>query len=85
MPGELSVEVVDDGAGGAAPLPVGVGGGLAGMEQRVQAYRGDVTSGPREIGGWRVTARLRLDTDADTDADTDTDLDVAVASDEDPA
>jgi signal transduction histidine kinase len=67
--GELSVEVVDDGAGRAAPTPVGVGGGLAGMQQRVHAYGGDVLSGPREPGGWRVAARLRFDEDEHQDKD----------------
>jgi signal transduction histidine kinase len=67
QPGELSVEVVDDGAGRAAPTPVGVGGGLAGMQQRVHVYGGDVLSGPREPGGWRVAARLRFDEDEHQD------------------
>jgi signal transduction histidine kinase len=59
--GELHVTVDDDGAGAAAPVAVGVGSGLRGMQERVNAYGGDVDSGPRESGGWRVSARLRLD------------------------
>jgi signal transduction histidine kinase len=69
LPGELRVEIDDDGAGSSAAVPVGVGGGLVGMQQRVHAYGGDVTSGPREPGGWRVAARLRLDGDDGDDAD----------------
>ncbi len=60
-PGELHVTVDDDGAGSSAPMAVGVGSGLRGMQERVYAYGGDVHSGPRESGGWRVSARLRLD------------------------
>jgi signal transduction histidine kinase len=63
LPGELVVEVDDDGAGSTAPMPVGVGGGLVGMQERVHAYGGDVASGPRDPGGWRVAARLSLDPD----------------------
>jgi signal transduction histidine kinase len=60
-PGELRLDVTDDGAGASAPVPVGVGRGLAGMRERVQAFDGEVHSGPRAPGGWRVSARLRLD------------------------
>ncbi len=60
-PGELRLDVTDDGAGAAAPVPVGVGRGLAGMRERVQAFDGEVHSGPRAPGGWRVSARLLLD------------------------
>lgn len=58
-PGELRVDVDDDGAG--ASTPVGVGAGLSGMRERVRAYGGDVQSGPGRSGGWHVSARLRLD------------------------
>jgi signal transduction histidine kinase len=52
--GEVRVEVTDDGLGGAgAP-----GGGMTGMAQRVSAFGGDLTCGPREPCGWRVAARL---------------------------
>ena len=60
-PGELRVDVDDDGAGVSASAPVGVGGGLSGMQERVHAYGGDVQSGPGRSGGWHVSARLRLD------------------------
>jgi signal transduction histidine kinase len=56
-PGEVRVEVEDDGAGsaGAARAP---GGGLTGMAERVGAFGGELTCGPRQPRGWRVTARL---------------------------
>ena len=61
LPGELLVDIDDDGAGVTAPATAGVGGGLLGMRERVHAYGGDVQAGPRGPGGWRVSARLRLD------------------------
>src|ERR1700733_3163497 len=60
-PGELRVDVNDDGAGSAAPAAAGVGGGLPGMRERVRAYGGDVQAGPRQPAGWAVSARLPLD------------------------
>ena len=56
-PDEVRVEVEDDGAGsvGVARAP---GGGLTGMAERVGAYGGELTCGPRQPRGWRVTARL---------------------------
>jgi signal transduction histidine kinase len=61
LPGELRVDIDDDGAGGTAPAPAGVGGGLIGMQERIHAYGGEVRAGPRQPGGWNVSARLRLD------------------------
>ena len=62
LPGELLVDIDDDGAGATtAPATAGVGSGLLGMRERVHAYGGDVQAGPRKPGGWRVSARLRLD------------------------
>jgi signal transduction histidine kinase len=61
LPTELRLEVLDDGAGASAPTPVGVGGGLAGMRERVHAYGGAISVGPGRSSGWRVFARLRLD------------------------
>jgi signal transduction histidine kinase len=61
LPGELQVDIDDDGAGANAAAPAGVGGGLIGMQERIQAYGGDVRAGPRQPGGWNVAARLRLD------------------------
>jgi signal transduction histidine kinase len=61
LPGELLVDVDDDGSGNAAPAPVGVGGGLPGMAERIRAYGGDVRAGPRQPAGWAISARLPLD------------------------
>jgi len=65
-PGELRVDVNDDGAGSAAPASAGVGGGLPGMRERVHAYGGDVQAGPRQPAGWAVSARLPLDNEGTT-------------------
>lgn len=61
LPGEVRVEVDDDGAGGFAPLPTEQGGGLSGMRERVHACLGEVIAGRRHPSGWRVTVRLLLD------------------------
>jgi signal transduction histidine kinase len=61
LPGELQVDIEDDGAGTGAPAPAGTGRGLAGMRERVHAYGGQVQTGPRSPAGWRVSARLHLD------------------------
>jgi len=37
------------------------GGGLIGMRERARVYGGDVQAGPRQTGGWKVSARLLLD------------------------
>jgi signal transduction histidine kinase len=52
---ELSVEVVDDGCGGAAD---GTGYGIAGMSERACLLGGQLTAAPRPGGGFRVEARL---------------------------
>ncbi len=56
-PGEIRVEVDDDGAGSAG-VSRAPGGGLTGMAQRVGAFGGELTCGPRQPRGWRVTACL---------------------------
>jgi signal transduction histidine kinase len=61
LPGELLVDIDDDGAGATAHETAGIGSGLLGMRERVHAYGGDVQAGPRGPGGWKVSARLRLD------------------------
>src|SRR6266704_1790336 len=62
LPGELRVDVDDDGAGKTtAPAPAGTGSGLVGMQERIRAYGGDVQAGPRQPEGWTVSARLQLD------------------------
>ncbi len=58
---ELTIDIEDNGAGALAPTALGVGSGLVGMRERVQAFGGDVRSGPGRQSGWRVSARLRLD------------------------
>jgi two-component system sensor histidine kinase DesK len=49
-----SVEIVDDGVGGAA----GPGNGLAGLRERVAAAGGVVEAGPLQPAGWRLRASL---------------------------
>jgi signal transduction histidine kinase len=65
LPGELRVDIDDDGAGTTAPASTGSGSGLVGMRERIRAYGGDVQAGPRQPEGWTVVARLQLD-DGDT-------------------
>jgi signal transduction histidine kinase len=64
QPGELRVDIDDDGAGATAPATASIGSGLIGMQERVHAYGGDVQAGPRSAGGWTVSAQLHLDGDA---------------------
>jgi signal transduction histidine kinase len=57
---DLDVEVLDDGSGVGAELPVG-GHGLAGMRERVAMYGGSLEAGPADPGpGFRVHARIPL-------------------------
>ena len=51
---ELTVLVEDDGRGAAA-LQEG-GFGIQGMHERVAAFEGRLSAGPRSGGGWRVRA-----------------------------
>jgi signal transduction histidine kinase len=55
---ELTVEVDDDGNGPASTD--GVGRGLIGMRERVALFGGDLTSGARPGGGFRVRAGIPL-------------------------
>jgi signal transduction histidine kinase len=67
-PGELSIEITDDGRGSGVPAAVGGrqvpgtddggGHGLIGMQERVSLYGGELTAGPRPGRGFRVAARL---------------------------
>jgi signal transduction histidine kinase len=61
-PSELHVQVTDDGQGAAA-ADDGAGLGLTGMRERVTVYGGTLAAGPRETGGYRVSATLPLDPD----------------------
>jgi signal transduction histidine kinase len=56
-PDSLVVEITDDGPG---TLPFEEGHGIAGMRERVSALGGALEAGPRDEGGWRVSARLPL-------------------------
>jgi two-component system sensor histidine kinase DesK len=49
-----SVEIVDDGAGGAAPP----GNGLSGLRERAAAVGGVVDAGPLQPRGWRLRVSL---------------------------
>ncbi|MFL6122720.1 sensor histidine kinase [Actinophytocola sp.] len=55
LPGELRVQVEDEGRGEAGPS-VGTGSGLTGMRQRAEALGGTFEAGPRPGGGFRVVA-----------------------------
>ncbi|MBI4934459.1 MAG: sensor histidine kinase [Actinobacteria bacterium] len=55
----LVVEVNDDGRG-ASVTPNGVGFGIVGMRERVAAFDGELSAGPRGGGGWRVRATFPL-------------------------
>ena len=58
---EVTVEVTDDGRGAVSSANdgrVGSGRGLIGMRERVQAFGGELQTGPRPGGGFRVAARL---------------------------
>jgi signal transduction histidine kinase len=57
---DLEVDVLDDGSGSGAELPVG-GHGLTGMRERVARYGGSLDAGPAVPGpGFRVHARMPL-------------------------
>jgi signal transduction histidine kinase len=62
-PAALAIRVTDDGGGasqnGTGPAEPG-GHGLTGMAERAAAVGGRVTAGPREAGGFEVSARLPL-------------------------
>jgi signal transduction histidine kinase len=64
--GVLALEVVDDGnaalvsAGSVQGSGIGTGAGIGGMRERAATFGGTVTAGPREEGGWRVTASLQI-------------------------
>ena len=57
-PEHLALEVVDDGSGGAAPVPGGHG--LTGMRERAALHGGTLEAGPLPVRGYRVAARLPL-------------------------
>ncbi|GAB3450332.1 hypothetical protein GCM10027570_25400 [Streptomonospora sediminis] len=58
-PGQVSLEVRDNGRGGASSFRGGGGHGLVGMAERARLVGGEATAGPaREGAGWRVRAEL---------------------------
>jgi signal transduction histidine kinase len=58
-PGELLLEVVDDGRS-LGSASAGEGHGLRGMRERAQLLGGSLDAGPVHSGGFRVAARLPL-------------------------
>jgi signal transduction histidine kinase len=69
-PADLTVQVDDDGRGpapGGGPGTAGIatGNGIRGMRERVAALGGELTTGPRPGGGFRVQATLPLDSEGD--------------------
>jgi signal transduction histidine kinase len=59
LPGELTIEVLDNGRGATAPgSSDGTGSGLGGMRQRAEALGGTLSAGSRPGGGFRVAATL---------------------------
>src|SRR5215211_5134535 len=59
----LTVQVDDNGKGPSA-TNTGAGNGIRGMLERVAALGGELITGPRPGGGFRVQARLPIDEDA---------------------
>jgi signal transduction histidine kinase len=61
MPENLSVQIIDDGAGAVTSTgtrPSGPGLGLVGMRERVSALGGRLHAGPKDGGGFHVRAEL---------------------------
>jgi signal transduction histidine kinase len=56
-PDALTVSIADDGRT-AAEVGAGTGHGLVGIHERVSVVGGEVTAGPRDGGGFEVSARL---------------------------
>jgi signal transduction histidine kinase len=62
-PGEVIIEVTDDGPRGQAPRPIaraGGGHGLIGMRERAALFGGTLDAGPYE-GGFRARATLPIE------------------------
>ncbi len=61
---DLEIEVIDDGRGAARGLGGGngEGHGIVGMRERVSMLEGDISTGPRAGGGYRVRAVIPIGT-----------------------
>ena len=60
-PGELRIDVTDDGKG--VSTGDGLGHGLVGIRERVKIYGGELTTGPAAGGGFALSTRLPLGKD----------------------
>ena len=56
-PASLELEIADDGTGSPAGLPSG-GQGLAGIQERVALYGGELETGPGSEGGFVLRVLL---------------------------
>lgn len=54
----LEIEVTDTGGTKASPPVQGNGRGHVGLRERLAVYEGELTAGPTNAGGYRVTARI---------------------------
>lgn len=57
-PAEIRITAEDDGQGTQTLALPPSGHGLQGMRERVKAFGGEVSSGPRTPSGWTISARL---------------------------
>ncbi|HWC28389.1 MAG TPA: sensor histidine kinase [Solirubrobacteraceae bacterium] len=57
-PGELELEIIDDGRGASDRSQTGSGLGLIGMRERAALHGGQLTAGPVSGGGFAVRVRL---------------------------
>jgi len=64
-PGDITVQVDDDGRGVSSRSGPGSGSGIVGMHERAAAVGGSLEAGPKEGGGFRVRARLPLRKDSE--------------------
>jgi signal transduction histidine kinase len=60
----VELEVVDDGAGQTDGADAPTGHGLVGMRERVALLGGELETGWRDCGGYRIAARLPVGGDA---------------------
>lgn len=62
-PTQIQISVLDTGRGTiVTPALPGSGNGLIGMRERIDAYGGELSAGPRPGGGYAVIATLPLET-----------------------